>query len=368
MIDKKKKRRYNLRITLKGEKNMNRQTDINEFLLAIREEYVLQPKKANSLEELILETLIGTQGTIRNGELPTAETRNEVLSRIKYKVEKNKPLIVTSSWGAIKTVPVDNKNADLAEWLAFEQFHAIFLAIKRIYEPGIEFHIFVGDAFYEYLYGKTKEIAGYYNSLLKLGEKYSEIKIRKLSDQIPNDGMDIYQSEKYYLLLKDYWNETRNLKVEEYGKTETSKRLKDEGWKGELTPPMREFQINRMKKLYPEENLQFWEEKILRFYAYGLVVRLNDYMERKDQETSTVDACLLRIPPIDMPRKLYSNRMRFRITPEKVMKKSAPPWTVVVAIKRNGEKLRLEMYNAEECRSNSFDIVETPEVIVHHLA
>lgn len=336
----------------------NFDTVIENTLNDVRSKFRLSVIKGNSLEETILNTLIGTQGTIRMGEYPTEETKAEVLRRISHKVAENRPIIISSSWGALKTVPLENRGVDLAEWLAFEQFHTMHQTIKRIYEPGLEFYIYIGDAYYEYLYGYDARIIDYGNQLIELAKKYDEIKIKYLKNQFTENGNELLQCEQFYQLLSKYWFKTKDLPVEKYMETDEAQKLYSVGWVGDLTPTMREFHIKRMQKLYPNETLEFWEEKIIRFFAYGLMIRLNDLMGRKSIDTSTVDACLLRLPPPDLPRKLYSNRMRFRISPESVMKSSAPPWTVAGVLCRQGHGYRIKLLNTDDCCKTSLLSVE----------
>ena len=88
------------------------------------------------------------------------------------------------------------------------------------------------------------------------------------------------------------------------------------------------------------------------------MIRLNDLMGRKSIDTSTIDACLLRVPPPDLPRKMYSNRMRFRISPENVMKSSAPPWTVAGVLCKQEGGYRIKLLNVDECSTTVLSSIE----------
>ena len=299
------------------------------------------PIKGADLEHTILRTLIGTSRTTRLGPMPSAETNKEILNRIHEKVKQNSPLEVTSAWGAIKTIPSKDKGVDLAELLTLKQFHAISNAIKKIYPPGIRFNIFLGDSYYSYLYGFDSQINNYYEGMKLLTKEYKEVNLIRLSELCKDLDFIKQQCQNNYELLRKYWFETSKISPELYDKTSSFRDLQEAGWIGTITPVMREFYLKRMTKLYPNESVEFRIDKIIHFFAYGLMISQNDLMGRKKAETSTVDACLLRVPPPDLPRKLYSNRLRLRIVPESIAQSSAPPWTVAGTIDINdNEELR----------------------------
>lgn len=314
---------------------MNYQETCCQFFDRIFKEYEYPVVKEKDLKKVLLNIVVGTQSTTRLGAMPSEETKKEILRRIQIKLEQNKPLEISCAWGAIKTVKTKDRNVDLAEFLALKQYHAIYEAVKSVYKPGIRFNIYLGDSYYKYLYGDDNKIETYCKGMEFLTKGSEEIRLIRLSNQCKKVENVNLNCEKNYELLRNYWVDTNNISVEKHSEIPSTVRLYEGGWVGVITPAVREFYLKRMASLYPGEGQEYWTEKILRFFAYALMISQNDLMGRKSMETSTVDSCLLRVPPPDLPRKLYSNRIRMRITPENVVKTSAPPWTVAGAISYN---------------------------------
>ncbi|MDE6947755.1 MAG: L-tyrosine/L-tryptophan isonitrile synthase family protein [Anaeroplasmataceae bacterium] len=343
---------------------MNYQEVCYNFLNEIFRKYECTIIKDKDIAHTLLNILIGTQGTTRLGAMPSEETKKEILRRIQFKIEQNKPLEVSCSWGALKTIPAENRNVDLAEILTLRQFHSICEAVQSVYEPGIRFNIYLGDSYYIYLYGDDDRINVYCKAMEKLAIKYPEINIVYLSEQCNKKGNVMQQCERNYHLLHDYWMDTNDISLEKYNQVPSAIRLYESGWIGDITPAMRNFHLKRMSSLYPEEGHEFWTEKIIRFFAYGFMLRKSDLMNRQSEETSTVDSCLLRVPPPDFPRKLYSNRIRMRIAPDTVIKTSAPPWTVagtiIVDINNN---LHMRLLDATTYKNTEIEEVDFDDTV-----
>lgn len=309
------------------------------FLDGLFKNYEYGVPRSGSTEEKILKILVGTQGTTRLGAYPTEDTIREIKKRIKHNVSINKTLEISSAWGAIKTVSTPNRKVDLAELFAIKQYQAMAERIKTVYEPGLIFNIYLGDSYYKYLYGEDSRINDYCKGMEALGCNNNSIRVIRLNDKCKVIPSAMQECNVNYTILKKYWDETYNIPVEKYNLLSSSKRLHEHGWVGDITPEMRAFYLKRMKMLYPEQGYDYWEDKVIKFFSYGLFISQHDLMGRKNVETSTVDSCLLRVPPPNLPRKLYSNRIRMRITPENIIKNSAPPWTVagVVSIDKKGK-------------------------------
>lgn len=297
------------------------------------------------IEHTLWENLIGTNGTIRLGSKPSDETKREILKRIHEKVKRRQALEVSSAWGAIKTIPNEYRGPDIAELLTLKQYDAIAKRIKKIYPPGIHFNIYLNDSYYYYLYGFDPQVDEYCQGMENLSNDYAEIEVVRLSSICKNKVLIDQQCEKNFEYLHRYWVESDILSLESHDALLSFIDLKSIGWVGKITPAMRSFYLKRMSILYPHESFDFWVQKILRFFAYGLLISQNDYMGRKSPERSTVDACLLRVPPPDLPRKLYSNRLRFSIAPKSIIKSSAPPWTVAGIIKINNMVPKIHLLN-----------------------
>lgn len=340
-----------------------------EYLDSIAEYFEYEPILGSTLEETILNTIVGTLKTTRLGRMPIEETRSKILEGIKKQVDFGYPIAISSAWGAIKTATTKRKGVDLAEYLTLKQYSAINRVVKKIYEPGVVFNIYLGDAYYEYLYGYDAGITEYCKGMKKLAENLKEINIVGLGELYSDKITEIKkQCDDNYILLKEYWYESDDIDSSHHDSLASFSKLIEAKWVGKITPAMREFYLKRMSGLYPQESIIFWTEKTLRFFAYGLMVSQNDLMGRKNTFTSTIDACLLRVPPPDMPRNLYSNRIRMRVVPESISKHSAPPWTVVGALcVEPGNRVTFKLLNNEECKNNKIEYIQYKDINVAFL-
>lgn len=159
------------------------------------------------------------------------------------------------------------------------------------------------------------------------------------------------QCEVNFNALYEYWHNSEDVSI-----NNSSEKLKKLGWMGEITPAMRDFYIKRMKGLYPNETLEFLTNKVIRFFAYTLFISQNDLMGRKNIEHSTIDVCLLRVPPPNMPKQLYSNRLRMRIAPKKVTAQSAPPWAVGGVLEYNNGNLHIKLLDTKTYNQTSLSL------------
>lgn len=332
------------------------------------------PRKGN-IEDMILEILVGTQGTTRLGAYPSAKTVEEIRKRIRHNMAQSLPMEISSAWGAIKTVPTDHRTIDIAELFAIRQYQAMADRVKKIYKPGLIFNIYMGDSYYEYLYGYDSRIDDYCNGFRELAQKHDALNVVSLKEKCKGISTEIDECRENYKLLEKYWSETSGIVQGDFNKVPSWQKLHDHGWIGDISFEMRDFYIKRMMGLYPEEGFDYWLDKVIRFFAYSLFINQHDLMERKNMETSTMDACLLRVPPPGLPRKLYSNRIRMRIAPKKIIKNSAPPWSVVGAIsigisgKFHARVLDGNAFNsikdiAEKFKYNGIDVLFYEEVDV----
>lgn len=295
-----------------------------------------EPAEGGSIEEIILNTLVGTSRTTRLGPRPDRDTLSVLSDNIRYKVHKGEPLEITSAWGACKTSPGYSHGADIAEVLALQQYDAIGDAVRKTYPPGINFNIVLSDSYYEYLYGANGAVQEYSDEMAGLVEQYPQFHLGKTSELHTEIGDTAFvRCEDNLEKLRQYWHDTKGLDVGHWQELESYKELLDIGWIGQISLATREFYMNRMGKLFPDESVEQHSERVLKFFAYGLLLKQYDVFKRGDAEGCTADFCLLRVPPPDMPKALHGNRLRVRCVPSWVSNSSAPPWTVEGAFIEN---------------------------------
>lgn len=279
---------------------------------------------SKSLEDKILQCLIGTSRSNRLGPFPESDVVEVILNNIQKNVLKGQPIQVVSAWGGKKTLPGIEQEVDIAEYFTMLQYLAIYKEVKNIYPPGLMYNIFIGDAYYKYLYGDNPGVSVYRSRLKSLAEAFDAdcFNIFSLEDlHVGNDTL-LSECENNRGLLFDYWKESADVREESWEELESYKNLCNNGWLGTIPPAMREHYLKRLDLLFPEFSVEEKIFSVVKFFAYGMMVYQKDLFGRKDPATCTADFCLLRIPPPGMPKNLHENRLRKRILPAKFSKKN----------------------------------------------
>lgn len=236
--------------------------------------------------------------------------------------------------GSEKTIIGAEQQIDIVEYFALLQYLTIAKEIQKIYPPGVQYNIFIGDAYYEYLYGRNKDVHDYFSGMESLinifdANCFNLFSLEKFHQK--DDGL-LIQCNLNYEILYRYWIESSVIPEKEWIKLESYNILCQNGWVGNISPAMREHYLTRLDALFPHFNDKEKVEAVLRFFAYGMMVSQNDLFGRKDPFRCTADFCLLRIPPPGIPKSLHGNRLRKRIIPAKLTNRTAPPWTVKGAL------------------------------------
>ncbi len=134
---------------------------------------LLQPS-VNDLSEKIYDIL--NQRTFRNGPLPDKKRKDLVLANITEKVEKNLPVQFLQFWGGSKNINLPIECADLCEEATLKQLSKINEAVKKVYSPGLHFHIIPGDRRVQLANNIPKERTEIYvNSLTAMTEKFGDL-------------------------------------------------------------------------------------------------------------------------------------------------------------------------------------------------
>ncbi len=114
-----------------------------------------------------------TQRTFRNGSLPDEKRKHVVLKNIQDKVSKNLPIKFLQFWGGSKNSNLPIVEADLCEEATLEQLAKMNDAVKKVYEPGLFFHIVPGDERVQIANKIEKERTNrYVDSLVRLTSKH----------------------------------------------------------------------------------------------------------------------------------------------------------------------------------------------------
>ena len=307
-----------------------KETQIKQYLENLSFVISQQDQPEDSLAFRIFKRLVGTTRTSRLGPFPESDVVETVCGNIGEKIRNGEPIQIVSAWGAKKTLPGANQQVDIVEFFTLLQFLAISKEIQSIYPPGAECKLFIGNAFYEYLYGKHADLPTYLSRMRTLCEMVGPDIFKIVSmEEFHKEDKDLFaRCDANFQLLANYWEESSRTPEEKWCQLDSQKALHENGWIGAISPSMREHYLKRLDQLFPHFSQEEKISSVLRFFAYGMMVNQKDLFGRKNPDLCTVDFCLLRTPPPGMPKLLHGNRLRKRIIPEKLSKKTAPPWTV----------------------------------------
>jgi hypothetical protein len=115
-----------------------------------------------------------TRKNFRNGPLPEGKRMDLVLESIKDKVSKNLPVKFLQFWGGSKNVNIPEQEADLCEEATLGQLSKMNEEVKKIYQPGLFFHIVPGDERVQIANKIPKDrTSRYVKSLAYLADRYS---------------------------------------------------------------------------------------------------------------------------------------------------------------------------------------------------
>gem|GEM_PF-5887870 len=115
-----------------------------------------------------------TRKDFRNGPLPDGVRKDLVLKNIQEKVNKNLPIKFLQFWGGSKNINLTVQEADLCEEATLNQLAKMNAEVRKIYEPGLFFHIIPGDERVQIANKIPKDRTDkYVKSLANFANKYS---------------------------------------------------------------------------------------------------------------------------------------------------------------------------------------------------
>lgn len=300
-------------------------TTLDQYFLSLPDAFLKPDPGGETLTEAILRRLQGSSRNLRLGSMPSQETQGTIRANIESKVVSRAPLEVTCSWGATKTFLGGDGSVDFAEFLAFMQLESVADSVRSVYEPGVRFKVILSDSFHASLYGHSESVDQYCGAAERLGAQFPSITVKRMSAAIDNLPSHDALLEENQRLFAKYWQQMlASPGADARGPNELERR----GWVGNVTQGSRDFYLKRMQLLYPALTPSQHVEKVQHFFAYSLLIKQLNLLDRASGDSSTADYCLLRVPPPGLPRALHRNRVRVRIAPVQVLSTSAPPWTV----------------------------------------
>ena len=115
-----------------------------------------------------------TRKDFRNGPLPDGIRKDLVIKNIQEKVNRNLPIKFLQFWGGSKNINLPIQEADLCEEATLNQLARMNAEIKKVYQPGLFFHIVPGDERVQIANKIPKDRTDkYVKSLATLADRYS---------------------------------------------------------------------------------------------------------------------------------------------------------------------------------------------------
>lgn len=282
----------------------------------------------------ILEILVGTCRSTRLGPKPLTETLEIIGENIKLNIQNRLPINATICFGCKKTWKLCQPGVDIAELFTFLQLWKLNKEIQNIYPPGINFSLYIGDAWYEYIYHENFGNREYYEGLQKLLNLNNDIHVKLISmHDFHRNNSNLYKTCNENLeLLREYWNESSNVDEKNRQYLKSYQKLKSVGWLGLIPNIMRMHYLKKMNRYLPNTSVNKRVDAVLRFFSYGLMLNQNDLIKRQNPADCTLDISLLSPPP-GMPKRLRGNRLYMRSLPPEISSRGAPCWTVMGILK-----------------------------------
>ncbi|MBW1719937.1 MAG: hypothetical protein JRJ43_10340 [Deltaproteobacteria bacterium] len=327
------------------------------------EQTIDDPIRNLSLEEKVdgvVGFLVGTSRDIRKGPKPTKGVIESIKSNVKSYIEENKPFKVVAAFGCAKTRALEQQGIDLAELMIIEQLASISQRVRKFYEPGLNYQVFLCDSWYLHLYGLNDQAAvekycSEFELLISILD-LKEFQVQKLSNIVQNKGKDHQIAQKIehnFELLEAYWEESKDHTEKEWESLTSYKKLCQAGWIGTLPRIQREFYLKKVQRYLPGANSREERDAVLRYFAYSLMTGQEDLFGRS---TSVADISFLSPPP-GSPKRLRGNRLHWRSMPKGTSNKLPASWTSKGFLLHKGKSFKPTAMSVQEYLANEYELL-----------
>lgn len=285
----------------------------------------------------ILEILVGTCRSTRLGPKPLNETLGIIGVNIRLKIQNGLPLNATICFGCKKTWKLCPPGVDIAELFTFLQLLKLNKKVQNIYPPGINFSLYLGDAWYEYIYHENFGIREYYEGLKKLLNLNSDLKVTLISmKSFHKNNFNLYKKcDENLELLREYWIDSSKTADKNWQYLKSYQKLKSVGWVGIIPNIMRIHYLKKMDRYLPKTSRIKRVEAVLKYFSYGLMLNQYDLIKRLNPNDCTLEISPMSPPP-GMPKRLRGNRLYLRSLPPEISSRGAPCWPVMGILRVDG--------------------------------
>lgn len=282
----------------------------------------------DDLLEILTDIMVGTKD-YRYGPKPKVEALYTIRQTLAKSIELGAPIPILVPWGGRKSDP--SLSVDIAEVSAIKQLVRLDEYIKTFYPAGLHIHIRIEDTGALWIY-RTEDvdqsIEQYSSDMVKL------VKILKGTTHIePIRESQLMDKDEYFRLSETYSEliEGTIIALKAYKDLDINtipefNRLKELGWKGEISEDQREYYISRYRKLYPGlKDAEY--DLMVSDYLGGSKARY-DLKGRGEPDSSVGSYIQITfVPPIPgAPRDMFSNTLYYRTIPESSGRTHIAPW------------------------------------------
>ena len=299
-----------------------------ESLIAqfLEQELLTKPASKETLLESLTNFFIGSKET-RNGRVPPPEVLVVVREYIASCIDKGEPINVLVPWGGKKPFA---SSVDVAELSALKLLDRLMSTVKIVYPPGLNVVMRIEDVNAEWLY---KEGFG-----VEHGNSQLQSDIIQYSGDIGHLATFFHITPKSEFMMMnrtDYIRLASELTplfisyIEESDRDGISdsmlsyKRLADNGWRGVIPSPQRDYYRERYKSLYGVDDRT--ATIYLAKYFAGSLAR--HQMNGTGFPRGEKHIQLSFAPPVPgVPATMFRNTFFLRTIPESHGRTHIPPW------------------------------------------
>ncbi|MBM3331920.1 hypothetical protein FJY68_08750 [candidate division WOR-3 bacterium] len=187
------------------------------------------------------------------------QTRAEIESRVVTRIRAGRRLSGLMLWAPKKHwVHGPDSSIDVAELVALRTLFDIHSAVRRVYDPGIHFHVHVEDLEHAFVHGWSiqleEDMERYISRLcaavevLGLQELISVTRATSLASGERELEAWRLRMAQNLSALRAYWYDSERNGLERFERYGTYRALERLGWRGPIPREMRDFYLGRIKR------------------------------------------------------------------------------------------------------------------------
>ena len=264
-------------------------------------------------------------------------------------VQRGIPVEAQMLWSPKKHWMLGSESSvDVAELVAFQTLISIDSAVRSIYRPGMSFVIDLEDIEFQFMEGKSEQMANaqetYICGMKRLLEALGLdglFTLRRVSER----ARDAQESRRWrqqmaanYRALEAYWYESETHPVSSWETLRSFQEIRRLGWKGTIPPQMRKYYLDRLDIDASDARKV---DMVLRNLA-GILLHYQVGLLRGSGEVEPVKFSFVRSAD-GAPAELLHGRVDIRFVPRRLCSRvsAAAPWATKGFVYGRGTDVRV---------------------------